>query len=198
MKFNCYLFINEKYTDWKFFKNLNPESAAFKERNIKIGKDVKIGDNTRIGNNVTIKDDSHIGEYSYIGKGSKIECQVTIRNWSTVGAGSRIRENTIIGEEVKIGRESDIGKNSNIKNRSIVISVIDGYKYPANAYYCLNKKAGIIRLGCHRRTLNDWEKDFNNNTTEFPIGSIQLERKKAVYNFLKVWLEINYSKQLKG
>ena len=65
------------------------------------------------------------------------------------------------------------------------IVIHNAYKYSAGVYYDFNVNKVIIQLGCHHRTIDEWESDFNNNIKEFPIGSEELEKRIYVYNILK-------------
>ena len=49
-----------------------------------------------------------------------------------------------------------------------------------------------IKLGCHLRTVEDWEKDFWNNPNEFPNNnSIKSQLRVLAYETCKKWIEIN-------
>ena len=65
-----------------------------------------------------------------------------------------------------------------------------GYLHPANAYHNIADKKDYIRLGCYIRSVQDWENDFDNNPCEFTRNSKQWKERKAVYEYLKRWLEI--------
>ena len=53
----------------------------------------------------------------------------------------------------------------------------------------------LIRLGCHTRTLEEWEANFWNNDNEFPNdGSEASELRLNAYNFAKKWAEIKVGK----
>ena len=53
----------------------------------------------------------------------------------------------------------------------------------------------LIRLGCHTRTLEEWEANFWNNDKEFPNdGSESSELRLNAYNFAKKWAEIKVGK----
>ena len=48
-----------------------------------------------------------------------------------------------------------------------------------------------IGLGCHFRSITDWENDFWNNTTEFPNnGSENSNLRKFAFETIKKWFEI--------
>ena len=94
------------------------------------------------------------------------------------------KRNIVVGENTRIGEKARIGVNARI------VSIINGYKYSANAYFNLTDNKEYIRLGCFIRTIEDWEKDFDNNQNEFPLKSKQWHERKAVYEYLKSWLEI--------
>ena len=49
-----------------------------------------------------------------------------------------------------------------------------------------------IRLGCYTRSVEDWEKDFWNNDSEFPNDkSLKSEYRVMAYEVCKKWLELN-------
>lgn len=46
-------------------------------------------------------------------------------------------------------------------------------------------------MGCHDRTLAEWEADFWNNTSEFPNdGSLKSNSRVMAYNTAKAWFEL--------
>ena len=48
-----------------------------------------------------------------------------------------------------------------------------------------------IGLGCHFRTVDDWEKDFWNNNREFPNdGSVKSKLRVFAFETLKNWCKI--------
>jgi hypothetical protein len=48
-----------------------------------------------------------------------------------------------------------------------------------------------IKLGCHTRTVEEWEVDFWNNPTEFPNdGSENSKMRVFAYETCKKWFEI--------
>ena len=49
-----------------------------------------------------------------------------------------------------------------------------------------------VKLGCHLRTVEDWEKDFWNNNNEFPNdNSVKSQLRVLAFETAKKWLEIN-------
>lgn len=47
-------------------------------------------------------------------------------------------------------------------------------------------------MGCHWRSLAEWEADFWNNPKEFPNdGSAKSNMRLAAYNFAKEWIKNN-------
>ena len=49
-----------------------------------------------------------------------------------------------------------------------------------------------IKLGCHLRSVEEWENDFWNNNNEFPDdGSIKSHLRVLAFETAKKWLEIN-------
>ena len=71
-----------------------------------------------------------------------------------------------------------------------MVGITNGYKYPANAYHNDRDGKDYVRLGCFIRTIEEWEKDFNNNSNEFPPESKEWLKRRAVYEFLKRCLEL--------
>ena len=91
--------------------------------------------------------------------------------------------------------------NSNLENRTIKnseiregyegIVVVGMYKYKGDIYFNFRCKKIIIGLGCHHRTIEEWEQEgklgFDNNLEEFPKGSPEYLRRKETYEYLKSW-----------
>jgi len=64
------------------------------------------------------------------------------------------------------------------------------YKYVAMPI--ITKEGNYIRLGCYTRSVEEWDKDFWNNNTEFPDnGSVDSELRKLAYKTCKKWIKIN-------
>jgi len=73
--------------------------------------------------------------------------------------------------------------------KAIVITGL--YKYIAMPIITEDDKHWI-KLGCHLRTVEDWEKDFWNNNNEFPNdNSIKSQLRVLALETCKRWLEIN-------
>jgi hypothetical protein len=53
-----------------------------------------------------------------------------------------------------------------------------------------------IRLGCHFRSVSDWESDFWNNPSEFPNdGDIPSKLRWMAYQTCLAWLDLNREAQ---
>ena len=73
--------------------------------------------------------------------------------------------------------------------------VINGlYKYLAMPIIAEDGKQ-YIGLGCHLRSVDDWENNFWNNPNEFPNdNSIKSQLRVLAFETAKKWLEINKDK----
>jgi uncharacterized protein YjbI with pentapeptide repeats len=72
------------------------------------------------------------------------------------------------------------------------LAVFDGlYKY--RTFAIIDKDGnGWVRLGCHFRSVGDWEKDFWNNDSEFPNdGELRSRKRVFAYETAKRWIELN-------
>ena len=48
-----------------------------------------------------------------------------------------------------------------------------------------------VKMGCHDRSVTEWDADFWNNNNEFPNdGSFKSKQRLLAYNFAKQWLEL--------
>ena len=63
-------------------------------------------------------------------------------------------------------------------NKGIIIR--GGYKYSAGCYLDEKTNEIIIRLGCFHRTIPEWDTDFDNNIKEFPLNSLEREKRWEV------------------
>jgi hypothetical protein len=59
------------------------------------------------------------------------------------------------------------------------------YKYKAGYWFNNEINKIVIRMGCFVRTIAEWGADFNNNQSEFPIGSPELKKREEAYQFVK-------------
>ncbi len=70
-----------------------------------------------------------------------------------------------------------------------IIVINSQYPYLSLGYYFNNQPR--IRLGCHDKTIEEWEQNFWNNEKEFPKDSPQGQNRFLIYSFMKKWLEEN-------
>ena len=87
---------------------------------------------------------------------------------------------------------ANIRAGATIGAYAIVPSALGGYAYDANAYRDERNGDLIVRLGCHHRTIREWDEDFDNNPKEFPRDSPGWKQRKLVYDFLRAWLVNEY------
>ena len=84
---------------------------------------------------------------------------------------------------------SDNDNNKIIIKKAVVITGL--YLYWGMAVIDENNKE-YIKLGCHTRSVKDWEKDFWNNDEEFPNdGSLKSNLRVFAYKTFKKWLKLN-------
>ena len=178
---------------WKDIESLQIEASKY---NIRIGSHVTIGSCVEIGSYTTIdsfsKIDSYVEIRSYVTIGSHvtIDSFSTIDSRATIGSFSKIDSDAMIGSDAMI--DSGVVISSYIKIREdikgTVTKAVHGgkiYKYSQDLIY--TEKETYIRMGCHTRTVKEWQEDFNNNEKEFPIGSEEHKlRLKAINVFMKI------------
>jgi len=76
-----------------------------------------------------------------------------------------------------------------IIKKAVVITGL--YLYWGMAIIDENNKE-YIKLGCHTRSVKEWENDFWNNDDEFPNnGSLKSELRVFAYKTFKKWLKLN-------
>ena len=138
-----------------------------------------------------IREGAKIHKGAVIGAGAEICEGAMIRPGAVICEVAVIREGAMIYEGAEICEGAIIRKGAVIRGGAMIrkgyegIVIHNAYKYSAGVYYDFNVNEVIIRLGCHHRTIDGWESDFNNNIKEFPIGSEELEKRIYVYNILK-------------
>lgn len=88
-----------------------------------------------------------------------------------------------IGDGCKIGDECEIDKSP--------FYATGLYKYHVSAHY--NQGVPYIQMGCFLRTLKEWQKDFWNNTQEFPNDPDNIGSQKRLFAFsiAKKWIQNN-------
>lgn len=80
-----------------------------------------------------------------------------------------------------------------LSNKKIkTAAVFNGlYDYIVIIPYITEAGETRIKMGCHDRTLHEWESDFWNNTSEFPNdGSVKSQCRVMAFETAKRWLEI--------
>jgi hypothetical protein len=70
-----------------------------------------------------------------------------------------------------------------------VIRIESQYKYQSYGYRYNNELR--VRLGCHERTIAEWDSNFWNNDDEFPEDSPKGKNRFMIYTFIKTWLLAN-------
>lgn len=159
---------------WKLFPN--PEEKDLADRNITIDYWVTIGDWVKIGNGVTL------GKWVTLKNNVTLGDNVVLGDWVVLG------NNVILGDLVQLEDCAILEDNITINN---MIEIKGGYKYKAFAFWDLRTRQPIIGLGCYKRTIAEWENDFDNNIKEFPLGSKERKLRMFIFNMLKQWLNIN-------
>jgi len=83
--------------------------------------------------------------------------------------------------------EADLSEDIKVKK---VVFFTGLYKYLSAAIVTMDGQK-YIKLGCHTRTVEEWESDFWNNLTEFPDdGSENSKMRVFAYETCKKWFEI--------
>ena len=101
--------------------------------------------------------------------------------------GANLREADLRGADLR-------GANRNNKKIKHFYSWAGLYEYVVEVQVSEDDSI-LIRLGCHTRTLEEWEANFWNNDNEFPNdGSEASELRLNAYNFAKKWAEIKVGK----
>ena len=155
---------------------------------VEIGKNVGIGEDVGIGENVEIGGDSKIGDGVTIGDEVAIGEGVIIGDGVKIGDGVTIGDGVIICKGVKIGGGAYIAYRTmiyyNMKEGTDAFRFFKLYKYPIYIYL---RDTGdwIIGLGCHHRTISEWESDFYNNNDEFPEGAPQTRAREFAFDIAK-------------
>lgn len=104
--------------------------------------------------------------------------------------------------------EEAIRKNANLRNANLEDANLENatihgikikkaiiftalYKYIVMAIIALNNEE-YIKMGCHCRTVEEWENDFWNNNDEFPNDN-SLKSNSRIFGFEtgKKWIAIN-------
>lgn len=75
------------------------------------------------------------------------------------------------------------GERANLVGAKGIISIQSSYPYLSFGFKFENKN--YVRLGCHCKTIEEWDADFNNNPSEFPEGSPQMAVRKFIYECMK-------------
>jgi len=57
--------------------------------------------------------------------------------------------------------------------------------------YILESGECRVKMGCHDRSVKEWDANFWNNENEFPNdGSVKSELRVIAYNTAKAWIEL--------
>ena len=176
-------------------KKLTKEQIKENYPNAVICEGAIIGDGARIREGAIIYEGAIICEGAIIYEGAIICEGAIIGEGARIREGAEICEGAIIGEGAKICEDAIIGEGARIEKGGEGVVLHNSYKYSAGWYYDSKINKCIIRLGCFHRTIEDWEKDFDNNINEFPIDSPEWKKRKFTYEFLKNSYE--FTKNLK-
>lgn len=92
--------------------------------------------------------------------------------------------NINIGDDCTIRSGSTIGYDCMIKSDCLSAFYL-GRLYKYGVYIRIEKNKTFIKMGCHDRTIEEWDSDFYNNNKEFPRGSDQLKLREEAYTTAK-------------
>jgi hypothetical protein len=84
---------------------------------------------------------------------------------------------------------------ANLEGALGIIKIESQYPYLNYAYFYNNQKR--VRLGCHDRTIEEWDADFWNNDKEFPKNSPQGKNRWFIYTCYRQWLIDNEELEMK-
>lgn len=73
-----------------------------------------------------------------------------------------------------------IGSNCTIES-DCLFSFYIGKLYKYGVYIRIEKEQTFIKMGCHDRTIEEWDEDFYNNDIEFPRESNELKLREEAY-----------------
>jgi carbonic anhydrase/acetyltransferase-like protein (isoleucine patch superfamily) len=139
-----------------------------------------------IENNTIIEDGAIIGENAVICSGAIIETD------AIVSINAIIRTDTIIKSGAIIGANTTIKSNAIIEKGNEGITIIGMYKYTAGCYFDSKNKEIIVRLGDDHKTIEEWNKEFNDNQNKSFADPKDQEKRKSTYEFLKNYA-LNYN-----
>ena len=84
-------------------------------------------------------------------------------------------------------RGADLGKGK-VKTFAVFTGI---YQYTAIPYI-LETGECRVKMGCHDRSVAEWDADFWNNNDEFPNnGSVKSNLRVIAYDTAKKWIELN-------
>jgi len=152
---------------------------------VPIGDDVTIRNDSEIGNGVAIRDNTtiwhkvSIGDEAIISDNVTLKYRVSIGDRATIGEGTTIGALAIIGDDVTILARARIEAGWKITK---IVHLINEYRYSVSGY--IIDGVIIIQMGCHTRTVQEWENDFWNNDKEFKEGTP--EGKQRLRAFMKM------------
>jgi carbonic anhydrase/acetyltransferase-like protein (isoleucine patch superfamily) len=139
-----------------------------------------------IENNVTIENGAMIGKNAVICSGAIIETDAII------SINAVIRTDTIIKSGAIIGANTVIKSNAIIEKGNEGITIIGMYRHIAGCYFDSKSKEIIIRLDYNHKTIEEWDKEFNNGQDKYHSDPEDQEKRKNTYEFLKNYA-LNYN-----
>ena len=124
---------------------------------------------------------------------SKIKLQIKNRFTGSILFEYESENNTIketVVNAVKSGadlRGADLGKGK-VKTFAVFTGI---YQY--TAIPCILETGECrVKMGCHDRSVAEWDADFWNNNDEFPNnGSVKSNLRVIAYDTAKKWIELN-------
>jgi len=139
-----------------------------------------------IEDNAIIEDGAIIGENAVICSGAIIETN------AIVSVNAIIRTGTIIKSGAIIGANTTIKSNAIIEKGNEGITIIGMYRYTAGCYFDSKSKEIIIRLDDYHKTIEEWDKEFNDGQDKSFIDPEDWKKRKNTYEFLKNYA-LNYN-----
>ena len=109
---------------------------------------------------------------------------VTLPEYCLIGNYARV------GNHARVGDGASVGDGAQITTGRNVVHMPSAYRYNAFMYFNETDNKWWVQLGCHLRTIEEWDADFWNNPSEFPNnGSEKSNDRLRVYTALKTMSE---------
>ena len=173
----------------------NPSGLKYRVKALRNFKDVREGDvGGLVSNEKSVSQEGNCWVFpdAKMLDDSKIFNNATLRHRSMMYGKTEMHDDSTMRGDAEMRGTSELHGYSAIRGTHKLVDKILRYhrlyKYTSSPVLDGSEKVTRIRMGCDTRTIEEWRKNFRNNTKEFPISSEEEADRLNALNYILMTL----------